>query len=74
MQLAIFLVLKNTLASNLGQSETTDDSKCFMEPHMWVRDVRGGQSDPPPYTSKGRSFILGIKAHYSTMIKAAAPR
>lgn len=72
-----FFSYKNTLASNLGQSETSDDSKCFMETHMWVRDVGGKKSDPPPhplYTSKGRSFILSIKAHYSTMIKAAAPR
>lgn len=47
----------------------------------WKPTGSGGEgeekeiSDPsPPHTSKGRSFILSIKAHYSTMIKAAAPR
>lgn len=41
---------------------------------MWRVGRRPPPPPPPPHTSKGRSFILSIKAHYSTMIKAAALR
>lgn len=61
----------NTLTSNLGQC------KWWLQLFHGNPQYLGGRGRkkrirPPTHTSKGRSFILSIKAHYSTMIKAAA--